>query len=331
MLTCSAMTTTATTPTLRVPVSGTKAGAMEGGAARRVCKLDPLLPLLPLVLSGDPAASSLFYHHALPLLRAVAWQYLRLGAGFTLEDHDDFCQEAAARVFAKLGSYRGDSKLSVWIYAVAKNHARMELRRRVATSRGVAAGAGRTISLDAPAAELGGGGNAPAAASYSGYDTRTVGDLLGRRGEQDAAAARLDCARLLADLPPCHRTALRQFYLEGRTHREAAERAGIVEGTQKAYAARGLERARRTATKAEQKGIATAVPVRRPYLPSPPLLRLRCEWCKRLFEWKPVSADRVARAGLRRTCGRQCAALLKVWENARRAAGMAAREAHDAI
>ncbi len=56
------------------------------------------------------------------------------------EEAEDVLQEVFVQVHLHLGSFRGDSKLSTWLYTIALNRVRNHLRRR---------GKRRTVSLDA--------------------------------------------------------------------------------------------------------------------------------------------------------------------------------------
>lgn len=51
------------------------------------------------------------------------------------------------------------------------------------------------------------------------------------------------------------------------------------------------------------------------YKPLAPL-RLRCQWCKELFDWKPQSTEHVLKH-LRRTCSFRCQSGLAIWETER--------------
>jgi hypothetical protein len=47
-----------------------------------------------------------------------------------------------------------------------------------------------------------------------------------------------------------------------------------------------------------------------------PALRLRCEWCKKLFDWEGRQMT-ILREGIPRTCGSTCHAKLQHWERNR--------------
>ncbi len=113
----------------------------------------------------------------------------------TVSDAEDATQEVFLVVFRDLPKFRGDSRLSTWIYRIS-----------VRTAFRVKAKHPRTAPLDLdPAVEI------PDPA------------LQRERGRQIARALE----RLSAD----HRTVLALFALDGLSHREVAETLGIPEGT----------------------------------------------------------------------------------------------------
>lgn len=58
----------------------------------------------------------------------------------TEEDAEDVIQEAFVKAFNSIGSFRGDSRFSTWLYRITVNHALVKLRKRGMPS----------VSLDAP-------------------------------------------------------------------------------------------------------------------------------------------------------------------------------------
>ncbi len=72
---------------------------------------------------------SSLWEYLMPALRAIA-----LGACRDLRVFDqlrnDIVQDVAFKVFLEWESYRGDSRLSTWIYAIARNRCLDELRKR---------------------------------------------------------------------------------------------------------------------------------------------------------------------------------------------------------
>jgi RNA polymerase sigma-70 factor (ECF subfamily) len=111
---------------------------------------------------------------------------------------EDAVQETFLSVHRALGEFRGESKLSTWIYRIAVREAiRQRARRRE----------DRSAALEEEPA-------APPA-----------GNPALRREQRDALARGLD--RLSAE----HRTVLSLFAIDGLTHQEIAEILGVPEGT----------------------------------------------------------------------------------------------------
>lgn len=50
--------------------------------------------------------------------------------GVPLEDREDACQEVFVAVYRSLGHFRGEARLSTWIYRIAARHASRTARRR---------------------------------------------------------------------------------------------------------------------------------------------------------------------------------------------------------
>jgi RNA polymerase sigma-70 factor (ECF subfamily) len=122
----------------------------------------------------------------------------------------DVAQETFVRAFVKLNSFEGGAAFGTWLYAIAMNQARGELRRRSAAKRGDAA------SLDA---------------------LREASDVDPVDPSRDAAAdasMREQCARLRVELDrldPEHRevVVLREF--QDLSYEEIAEIVGVPVGT----------------------------------------------------------------------------------------------------
>lgn len=207
-----------------------------GGPLTPLSSSDPLHSLHPRVLAGDQYATTEFHRLILPHLHSVAWKYLR---NFP-DEHEDFCQVASAQIFFKLGQWRGGSKLSVWVYAVARSRALMMLRQWQSPSA-APDDPRRTDSLDQPIAGLVAGHGEMRQRVGMG---RTVGEGLGRAGEQAAVDVRIDLDWLLGGLSPSLAATLRGR-AEGKTYSEMARERGLSVGTLKAYAVRGLDQARR--------------------------------------------------------------------------------------
>ena len=118
------------------------------------------------------------------------------------EDGEDLLQEIFLQAYRKLGSFKGESSISTWLYRLALNHCLDYVRSRQAKMTKL------TESLDA----------------------ETSVEPAGRR---DTPIARLDLDRALERLPDGCREAFVLHDVEGLDHKEVAERLGIAEGTSK--------------------------------------------------------------------------------------------------
>ena len=138
-------------------------------------------------------------------------------------DAADMTQEAFIRLFRSLGTYRGETKFTTWLYRLVTNICLDGLRRR----RGV------VESLDEP----------------GGEDEQRLGERLTdadrwtqpeERLELRESAAAVRAA--LAQLPPAQRLALTLHYFEEMRYEEVAEVMGVPLNTVKSHIRRGKER-----------------------------------------------------------------------------------------
>ena len=130
---------------------------------------------------------------------------------------EDLAQEAFLRAYRTLGSWRGDSAFSTWLFALALNMFRSELRRIPP----------RSVSID---------------------DVAELRD--DRSGAPDVDSAERDRAVRAAvqTLPAKYREALIVFYFHGSDIAVTAKTLGVPEGTVKARLHRGRELLRRKLT-----------------------------------------------------------------------------------
>jgi RNA polymerase sigma-70 factor, ECF subfamily len=77
-----------------------------------------------LVAGQDAALSALMERHATPIFHFL---YRMLGSE---DDANDLAQETFVRVYRARASYRPEQKLSAWLYTIAANLARNQLRWR---------------------------------------------------------------------------------------------------------------------------------------------------------------------------------------------------------
>jgi RNA polymerase sigma-70 factor (ECF subfamily) len=88
--------------------------------------------LVPLLKAGEPAAFE-------EILRRYEGKVFSLVRGLTRNDSDaqDALQDTFLSVYQKIGSFKGESSLSTWIYRVAVNAALMKIRKRKQDDRTV--------------------------------------------------------------------------------------------------------------------------------------------------------------------------------------------------
>ena len=141
-------------------------------------------------------------------------------------DRNDLVQDALLQVIRKLGTFRGDSQFSTWLYRVTANAALMRLRsdrRRRQTSFDDYAGeAEQALAL---AVVMPGG-------EWS--------DRADSRYDQAQRRARLE--RALSNLPDGYREVVIEHYLEGEPLQDLADRLGTTESAVRSR----LHRARTT-------------------------------------------------------------------------------------
>ena len=123
---------------------------------------------------------------------------------------EDMAQEAFLRAYRALGGWRKDAAFSTWLFALATNLYRSELRRIPA----------RNVSLD-DVAEL--------------RDLRAIDG-----GLEDEDRDRV-VRRAVLNLPPKYREAIVLFYFHDMDVSAAARSLGVPEGTVKARLFRGRE------------------------------------------------------------------------------------------
>jgi RNA polymerase sigma-70 factor (ECF subfamily) len=124
-------------------------------------------------------------------------------------DAEDVVQEVFIRIYRGLPSYRGDAKLSTWIYRIARNHALNVL--------------GRTDRANVPIEE----------ARHVASTEPRPDAALGR------AELQMEVERLLADLDEPYRIALELRYMAERSYAEIAGIMDVPVGTVKTYIHRG--------------------------------------------------------------------------------------------
>ncbi len=132
------------------------------------------------------------HHHLLRMLHSGA-------------DTDDVLQNTFVKAYRNLGKFRGDSKLSTWLYRIATNEALSWLRSSQRRK-----------------------------ARFSAEDPSTIGRHLEADTYFDGDAAQAQLQRALATLPPKQRAVFSFRYFDDMPYREIAEITGTSEGALKA-------------------------------------------------------------------------------------------------
>jgi RNA polymerase sigma-70 factor, ECF subfamily len=157
------------------------------------------------VLAGDTAAFAALVHRWQTPLVNLAWRFCR-----DRGRAEEMAQEAFLRAYRNLAQWRGDAAFSTWLFALAANLYRTELKRVPATM----------LSLD---------------------EIADPPDL--RRTPEAFDEARRDEAlrRAVLALPAKYRDAVLLFYFHEQDVPQAARTLGVPEGTVKARLFRGRE------------------------------------------------------------------------------------------
>jgi len=127
---------------------------------------------------------------------------------------EDCTQDVLLRIWKALPGFAGQSQLSTWIYAIAKNGALSEIRKRKPT-----------VSIDQNDDE---DGYNPAVAALAAPDA------------DDSAT--VSVGQLLDQLPERYRQAVVLFYMEDKSYEQTATSLGLPLGTVKALLHRARKR-----------------------------------------------------------------------------------------
>nr|WP_298726399.1 sigma-70 family RNA polymerase sigma factor [uncultured Steroidobacter sp.] len=127
---------------------------------------------------------------------------------------EDCTQDVLLRIWKALPGFAGQAQLSTWIYAIAKNGALSELRKRRPT-----------VSIDQNDDE---DGYNPAVAALAAPDA------------DDSAT--VSVGQLLDQLPERYRQAVVLFYMEDKSYEQTAASLGLPLGTVKALLHRARKR-----------------------------------------------------------------------------------------
>jgi RNA polymerase sigma-70 factor (ECF subfamily) len=120
-------------------------------------------------------------------------------------DAEDLLQDVFVQAHRKLGSFRGESSLSTWLYRLAVNLCLDHLR----------------------------GKHSKMARATDSLDDEDAAEPAAHAPALPAAIARIDLERAIAQLPAGCRAAFVLHDVEGLDHQEVGEVLGISEGTSK--------------------------------------------------------------------------------------------------
>lgn len=177
-------------------------------------KHDDDASLVKRARKGDRLAYEQLYRRHRDHVYGLVW---RLGGGDAALA-EDLLQEAFVRAWQKLDSFRGDSRFGTWLHRLSANVALSDRRTRL-----------RRLARET---------------ELEGAAERTA------TGDRDVyAGERMDLERAIAQLPERARTVLVLYDIEGYSHAEISEIAGMAEGSSKAQ----LHRARKLVREALSK------------------------------------------------------------------------------
>jgi RNA polymerase sigma factor (sigma-70 family) len=172
----------------------------------KTAKHDEDIKLVERARNGDRVAFEKLYHRHRDRIYALMWRLCSGDAALA----EDMLQESFVRAWQKLDSFRGDSKFGTWLHRLSANVALSDRRSRM-----------RRVSREA---EL---------------DLATERKATGARDVY--AGQRMDLEQAVARLPERARTVLVLYDIEGYSHAEIGEIAGMAVGSSKAQ----LHRARK--------------------------------------------------------------------------------------
>ena len=183
---------------------------------------EPSPALVRRAQAGDREALSALVQSQQSYVYSIAMSLMHNPA-----DAADMTQESFIRLLRSLGTYRGETKFTTWLYRLVTNICLDGLRRR-----------GRPVeSLDEPASTL------------SGDDAQTAGERLADSDRwtqpEEEVTLRESAAEVreaLGRLPTAQRLALTLYYFEDMRYEDIAETMGLPLNTVKSHIRRGKER-----------------------------------------------------------------------------------------
>ena len=183
---------------------------------------EPSPALVRRAQAGDREALSALVQSQQTYVYSIAMSLMHNPA-----DAADMTQEAFVRLMRSLGTYRGETKFTTWLYRLVTNICLDGLRRR-----------GRPIeSLDEPVS------------TQAGDDAQTAGERLADNDRwsqpEEEIALRESATEVRAAidaLPAAQRLALTLHYFDDLRYEDIAETMGLPLNTVKSHIRRGKER-----------------------------------------------------------------------------------------
>lgn len=136
-------------------------------------------------------------------------------------DREEVCQDVFLRVFRRIGSFRGDSRLATWINSIAYRTCLNRLEGREVPVAGSQLGSEREGSWFPAGIEA---------------DEPSPAERMERREVRDLVEA------AIGELRPDYRAAITMYHLEEMSVAEVSEAMGVPEGTVKSHLHRARHR-----------------------------------------------------------------------------------------
>ena len=183
---------------------------------------EPSAVLVQRAQAGDRDALSALVQSQQTYVYSIAMSLMHNPA-----DAADMTQEAFVRLLRSLGTYRGETKFTTWLYRLVTNICLDGLRRR-----------GRPVdSLDEPAS------------TQAGDDAQSSGDRLADNDrwthpeeEVELRESASEVRAALDQLPSAQRLALTLHYFQEMRYEDIADTMGLPLNTVKSHIRRGKER-----------------------------------------------------------------------------------------
>jgi len=194
---------------------------------------EPSAVLVQRAQAGDRDALSALVQSQQTYVYSIAMSLMHNPA-----DASDMTQEAFVRLLRSLGTYRGETKFTTWLYRLVTNICLDGLRRR-----------GRPVdSLDEPAS------------TQAGDDAQSAGERLADSDrwthpeeEVELRESATEVRAALEQLPSAQRLALTLHYFQEMRYEDIADTMGLPLNTVKSHIRRGKERLALVLSKPEER------------------------------------------------------------------------------